>query len=222
MRRISGMVLAAGLAAASGSWAVAADLAAYKAPRAAAFDWSGLYVGTNAGYGWLDAGGTSLKGIIGGGQMGANWQTGNFVLGLETDLQATGQKAMTTTTAAGVTVTETDKLSWLGTTRLRAGFAADRWLVYGTGGVAYGQIKEDGTVSGGLVGTYSGSNTKVGWTLGGGVEAAIDRNWSWKVEYLYARFSGFTNTYSLPGATLTVAYPAASETIVRAGVNYRF
>jgi outer membrane immunogenic protein len=203
--------------------ASAADLPpapAYKAaPAAALYNWTGLYAGLNAGYGWATG---SVTGFVGGAQAGYNWQTGNFVLGIETDIQATGQKGTTTASALGVTITETDKASWLGTTRLRAGFAADRWFFYGTGGVAYARFKEDGTPSGLLVGPYSGTNTQVGWTAGAGVEAALMGNWTAKLEYLYASFGSFSNTYAVTGGSFTINYPRVNENIVRTGLNHRF
>lgn len=203
------------------SGALASDLSPpYKAPTAAPiYNWTGLYAGVNAGYGWATG---SVNGFVGGGQLGYNWQTGNFVFGVETDFQASGQQQTTTATGAGVTITETDKASWLGTTRLRAGWAADRWFFYGTGGVAYANLREDGTASGALVGPYSGSNTLLGWTAGGGVEAALVGKWTAKVEYLYASFGSFSNTYTVTGGAFTVNYPRVEENIVRAGLNYRF
>jgi outer membrane immunogenic protein len=221
MRFASKAALAVGFTLASGPGAFAADLPR-KATSPAPYSWTGLYAGLNAGYGWATSSGTTAKSAIGGAQAGYNWQTGNVVLGIETDIQATGQKATTTASAGGVTITETDKASWLGTTRLRAGWAADRWFFYGTGGVAYAKFKQDGTASGLLVGSYSGTNTKVGWTAGAGVEAAIANNWSWKLEYLYASFGGFTNTYALTGGSITINYPRINENIVRTGLNYRF
>lgn len=209
---------AVGFSLASSLGALAADLP-LKTASPAPYSWTGLYAGVNAGYGWATG---SLNGFIGGAQAGYNWQTGNFVWGVETDIQATGQNTTTTASGGGLTITETDKLTWLGTTRLRAGWAANRWFFYGTGGLAYGQLKESGTATGVLTGTYSGSNTKAGWTIGGGVEAAIANNWSWKIEYLYASFGSFSNIYTLTGGTLTVTYPRANENIVRTGLNYRF
>jgi outer membrane immunogenic protein len=205
-----------GVALACSSVPGAAEGPVYKA---APFSWSGLYAGANAGYGWATGG---VSGGIGGLQAGYNWQTGNLVLGIESDVQISGQKGSASGSNAGVTLTETDKVSWFGTTRLRAGFAADRWFFYGTGGLAYGRIKIDGVATGLLTGAYSASNTKTGWTGGAGVEAAIDNKWSWKLEYLYASFSGFSNTYVFTGVPVVVMYPRINENIVRAGLNYRF
>jgi outer membrane immunogenic protein len=175
--------------------ASAADLPAYKAlPAAVAVSWSGFYIGGNVGYGWGRArsdaatpgflapgalsdfpipGFTSsdpfhLNGVIGGGQIGWNSQFGRWVIGLEADLQASGQKDSQDATAAfnlsggGGTVAfgstsasfET-KLLWLGTVRGRLGFlAADNLLFFATGGLAYGGVKVAG--DGSVTGTYVG------------------------------------------------------------------
>lgn len=221
MRFASKAAIAVGFTLVSSLSALAADLPR-KAASPAPYNWTGLYAGVNAGYGWATSSGTSANGAIGGVQAGYNWQNGNIVWGVETDIQATGQKASVTASSGGVTITETDKASWLGTTRLRAGFAADRWFFYGTGGVAYTRFTQDGVATGLITGAYSGSNAKVGWTLGTGVEAALGTNWSWKLEYLYASFGGFTNTYALTGGTITNNYSRVNENIVRTGLNYRF
>ena len=210
-----GLTLSVGTARASD---VPPWMPAYKLASPVEYIWTDFYVGANAGYGFANG---SMVGIIGGGQVGYNWHAGNWLFGLETDLQASGKKASPPATTLGVTISETDKLNWFGTTRLRSGFAGDRWLIYATGGIAYGRIKENGTASGLVVGAYSGSNTLTGWTVGGGIEVAIGTRSSWKVEYLYVTLPSFTNTYTLPGAGLTINYPRTNDNIVRVGINYR-
>jgi outer membrane immunogenic protein len=216
-------VAAAALLFAAGLGAHAADSApAYKARPAAVtapFSWTGFYLGGNAGYGWANGG---LRGVLGGGQLGYNWQTGNFVLGIETDFQTSGQRASNSVTTLGATFAETDKVTWFGTTRARAGFAQGPWLFYGTGGIAYGQVKIDGTATGTVVGPYSASGTKTGWTVGAGIENAIDKNWSWKLEYLYVSVPGFTNTYTTLTPNVAISYGAVHDNIVRVGFNYSF
>jgi outer membrane immunogenic protein len=257
-----------------------------KAPAAAPFGWTGFYVGGNVGYGpgiarnnisfsqtnppfvgdLASFGATDsvkVNGVNGGAQAGYNWQISNFVFGIETDIQASGEKGTNTfngtilnqsTTNFGdnaATISDSNKLEWFGTTRARFGLAMDRWLVYGTGGVAYGEISQTGnvqpatnfptvTINGPIV--WNQSTTKVGWAVGGGVENAITRNWSWKVEYLFmdlgtttAPLSGGTgsigqNCYGHPGAVNCNPFSATSGTvisrftdnIVRLGVNYKF
>ena len=146
------------LAALSGS-AVAADLArpAY-APPPPVYTWTGLYWGVNVGYSWghakdevtlLGVGTFSesqkVDGVVGGFQSGYNYQFGQWVLGLETDFQASGQKGGTTLqiTALPVTTLTTDhKLTWFGTSRTRLGVLwSPNVLLYGTAGVAYGRSR---------------------------------------------------------------------------------
>src|SRR5882757_4493283 len=166
------------LAAAHPAQAADAALPAYKAPVLVPFyNWTGGYVGANVGYGWgwsnptfafadpaaanpaaitaINAGASNrVDGMIGGLQAGYNWQTRNFVLGIETDAQLSGQSGTGYLNAAfppfpgsvgflpnPVAIANTTKLTWLGTTRGRVGFASERWLVYATGGLAYGEVK---------------------------------------------------------------------------------
>jgi outer membrane immunogenic protein len=154
--------------------AVAADIyqmpptsetAAYYAP-ASAFTWSGPYAGLQGGYGW---GSSDVDGLVvptrgwqGGAFAGYNFQpSGALVLGIEGDINASGKKG----TSAGTTVSNT----WNGSIRGRVGVAVDRFLVYGAGGVAFGNIKAS-SIAG------SDSATKVGWTAGLGVQAAVMEN----------------------------------------------
>ncbi|HEX2539357.1 MAG TPA: porin family protein, partial [Pseudolabrys sp.] len=153
-------LFALGAVIASLSAARAADVAPARpqaVPPAAApvpFTWSGFYVGLNGGYGWGRSNwrdpatdptlrGFGLSGGVVGGQLGYNWQTGPFVLGLESDLDWTnlsGSRSdggVCTTNGGGECRT---RQSWLGTTRGRLGYAFGSWLPYVTGGAAYGDI----------------------------------------------------------------------------------
>lgn len=214
--------------------AMAADIPApaYKAPVVAApvFSWTGFYLGVNAGYGWADAAidagfGTvtvdsNLNGFVGGGQIGYNWQIGNFVLGIEGDIQGTtiGRSNTFLAGAPAVAVTVDRDLNWFATVRGRAGLAFDRVMVYATGGWAYVDYGVDVTVAG-LLGAGA-SSSKSGWTVGGGLEWAFLPNWSAKFEYLYVQIDDVS---ILPVAPL--AFPINVEgqlNVIRAGVNYRF
>jgi hypothetical protein len=104
-----------------------------------------------------------------------------------------------------VSITDTSKLDWFGTVRGRLGYlATPNWLVYGTGGLAYGNVNESGSAQPGnpFVGinnaplVWNQSTTKVGWTAGVGVENALSTNWSWKVEYLYMDLGDVTSNVS--------------------------
>ncbi len=220
--------------------AAAADLPVkapvYKAPVVApVYNWTGLYVGGNFGYSWgrqdVSSGGLLLDtphvdGIIGGGQIGYNWQMNQLVLGLEADFQGSGQKGDGSFIGAPAfipasTLTFTDKLDWFGTIRGRVGYAMDRWLPYVTGGWAWGHGSISANVTGGTTGAGSGSTDYSGWTLGGGVEYAFMNNWSAKLEYLYIDF-GNGPSVALPPSAVVLSGGKLTDNIVRVGINYKF
>jgi outer membrane immunogenic protein len=203
-----------------------------------------------------------LDGVIGGGQAGYNWQVGTFLYGLETDIQGSAEKHTgsfsgillqppTLQFSVGnnpVTVTETDQIDWFGTVRGRVGLTSDHWLFYATGGLAYGHVSSSGSLQPGISGGFlvppnqpipwSNSETKVGWTIGGGIEYAIFGNWSWRVEYLYMDLGKLTTTASggvgncygavgvgCAGVFVPGTLPVTShftDNIVRVGLNYQF
>jgi outer membrane immunogenic protein len=207
--------------------AMAADLPR-RAPAVAApayvpvYNWSGLYVGGNVGYGWATASSTAtiagltgtaserMSGIIGGGQIGYNWQSGAFVFGVEADFQGSNQRK--STTVAGITFT--DSLPWFSTFRGRVGVANGTWLWYVTGGGGIAELKSSAT-AGGL--TVSTSDTRGLWTLGGGVEAALSGPWTAKLEYLYLDTGRTSNTVGAATVSTRV-----HDHILRVGANYRF
>jgi outer membrane immunogenic protein len=219
-----------------------------KAPvMAPVYNWTGFYVGGNVGYSWgsqdtsLVSGGATLfsdtvhpDGVIGGGQLGYNWQVNQWVLGLEADFQGSGQKDDGTYFDPGccaiavirpaASVAYTDKLDWFGTVRGRIGYAmgaTGNWLPYVTAGWAFGHGEISGTTtSGAVVTSFSGSQDYSGWTVGGGVEWAFQNNWSAKFEYLYVDFG---NGPTVPAsAALTLVSGKMTDNIVRLGVNYKF
>jgi outer membrane immunogenic protein len=234
------------------------SVAAQAAP--VAFNWTGFYVGGNVGYGWgtgktdttvtgfLAPGGViahsdslKLNGIVGGAQIGYNWQVlPNWVYGLEADWQASGEKASQSYSdayanglTAGTVATNFDaKISWFGTVRGRVGYAWDRLFFYGTGGLAYGQVKLAGTTmdSGVFIifpysGTapFSASKVNVGWTLGAGIEGALVNKWTWKAEYLYVDLGSLDISAAGPFAGETITQHARfTSSIIRSGINYHF
>jgi outer membrane immunogenic protein len=196
-----------------------------KAPAAVAaplFNWSGFYYGLQGGYAWGDSthsnsaagvssGNIDTNGVLLGGTVGANWQTGTLVTGVEADLawaNADGSGG----SAAACAVPCSTELNWLGTGRVRGGIAADAYLFYVTGGVAFGGVQ------GGQAGFTSSDKTRVGWTVGAGVETAVARNWTTKVEYLYADL-GDKTAYTTPAGSFNVDLKSH---IVRMGLNYKF
>lgn len=215
-------VLAACIAcAAVSSAASAADMPVKGrsyAPLPYAPVWSGFYAGANAGYGWATfddgLGTTNMNGFLGGIQAGYNWQISSFVLGVEGDIQYSAQKRTETATIGGVVFTGEAKVPWFGTARGRLGYAFDSFLIYGTGGAAWTNLKASISALG-L--TASTETTKMGWTAGGGVEWMFMPQWSVKAEYLYID----SGTTSLTVAGLT-ASGKLKDSIGRVGVNYHF
>jgi len=213
--------LAAAMAAAVATGAQGADLprSTYKAPAyvmPSAPSWSGLYLGVNAGYGFgksnwdFPAISTSPKGYLVGPTLGYNFQTGSFVFGLEGDYDFSGMK---NSAACGAGTCETSN-TWLATVRGRLGYAGfDNWLLYVTGGGAFGNIKASNSLAG------NASSNRTGYALGGGVEYALWSNWSVKLEYLYVDLGKFDCGIACGAVTDDVSFKANT---VRAGINYRF
>ena len=187
----------------------------YSAP--AYMNWSGFYLGLNAGYGFgksnwdAQAVSTSPKGGLFGATFGYNYQTGVWVWGAEGDFDISTMKG-SADCPAGVTCETKD--SWLATARARMGYAGwNNWLPYITGGAALGDIKATNSA-------FSSANkTKLGWTAGLGVEYALWTNWSIKAEYLYVDLGSFDCGVSCGAVSDNVSFKA---NIVRAGLNYRF
>jgi outer membrane immunogenic protein len=192
--------------------------------------------------------------FIGGGQIGYNWQWSSIVAGIETDFQGIASSSNTSTvTSLGSTffngplrqtATASSQVDDLGTLRARLGFlVTPALLAYATGGLAYGEAKAsasnsqvffaDPLVSGSLPHTGAGSfsQTRVGSTVGGGLEWRFAPNWSVKGEYLYYNLGtgsfSYINNHFLTGGGLftTTALTSAVKLdgqIARVGVNYKF
>ena len=239
---LCGVSLLAGLVAASA--AHAADLPklvvkAAPAPAAPMADWTGSYVGIQAGGGWgsarqtdssaFDTGRYDMSGGMIGVTWGYNWQIGNTVIGFESDAAwsnirgSTGAINVFNGPCGGATPHCAAKLQAFGTSRLRLGYAMGRWLPYVTGGMAWGRVhgEEGDTAAGGIFG--SGAEYHYGWTAGGGLEAMIDPHWSAKVEYLYADLrDGAAFVDQIAGVGTVTETVGTQVHIVRAGLNYKF
>ncbi len=269
------MTAAAGLALALvGGSAFAADLPSRKAapvyaPPAPVFTWSGLYGGVNIGYGWsasshesgslaypgLSAatgsawnGSMDINGVVGGGQIGYNYQISPWlVVGVEADIQAADLNAQGNYAAAGfpassarsTSINSAKSVDWFGTVRGRVGVtlpSMPNLLVYGTGGFAYGDVNHTASFadvwpSAVVIGRANYFDTATGWTAGGGVEWSPSAfpAWSVKVEYLYtdlgatnlAALGALSNLASPPVFNATHSSPTRFNTI-RAGLNWHF
>jgi outer membrane immunogenic protein len=220
-----------------GGSALAADMSSpwYGPAPAPAFSWTGVYAGVNLGGDWRTQStqingvtilSGTIDGVIGGGQLGANWQVGSIVLGAEIDIQGSSESKSTKSqfpgAPLGVSLTENATQPWNSTFRGRVGWAfANGWLVYGTGGGAWLDATRTFTASaGGNSVSSSFDLSQVGWSAGGGVEAPITRNWSWKVEYLHLQTGFFTTSVNLFG-TMVGWNARLSDNVVRVGINYR-
>jgi len=253
------------LSAFASSPAMAADLPVKAPPPAPApvWSWSGFYIGLNGGYSWgrssrdvnffdprtgatfatASGAGRDIDGGLFGGQIGYNWQTSNWVFGIEADAQWTGQQGSTTALCGVVagcfpggpgvatTATLTDKLEWFGTIRGRVGVTfTPTFLLYVTGGGAYGSVKSDvtlGTFANGIPVAFGGSRStdRFGWTVGAGIEWMFANNWSAKIEYLYMDLGSISNSVVFPTATLPLGVNVNSnitDNIFRGGINYHF
>jgi len=177
-----------------------------------AYNWTGPYIGISGGGGWgrsdfsapLSSGSFNTSGGLVGGTLGYNYQVGQAVLGLEGDMSWSNIRG---SSSCGGLSCET-RNNWLGTARVRLGYAADRFMPYVTGGAAFGDIKTT------VAGLGDASTTKAGWTIGGGVEAAIAGPWTAKLEYLYVDLGR--------GGSIIGSDAGFKTNIVRAGLNYRF
>jgi len=267
MRFNFGILTAAALSFGFAQTASAADMpvkAPMKAPppAAAVYNWTGFYLGLNAGAGIsdskldVDPTGAFLTdvnaaaylasypgeltsqqaGFTGGLTAGYNWQPNNFVFGVEGDinylhLTASSSANPPAVPPLGGNVGKLMSLEedWFGTLRGRLGVAFDRFLVFGTGGLAIGEVKSSAawTDHGSYNWAASSSSTRAGWVLGAGAEYALTQNWRVKAEYLYVDLGSHsynvTNATTNPIQTYTInATEWDRYSIVRAGLNYRF
>lgn len=209
----------------------------YKAPVVAPlYNWTGPYIGIAGGYGWghsnqtdpgippppvttIGDGSYSVHGGILGGTLGYNWQQGPWVFGVEGDYSWADISGSSDVCGPATVIPHNcgTKLESLGTLRGRIGYAVGttgNWLPYVTGGLAVGDVHAWDALT-----PASGSDFRAGWTVGGGVETGITRNWTFKVEYLYVDLGKKDMFDIVPGIPETVSFTA---NILRAGVNYRF
>ena len=228
----------AGIGAAS-----AADLKARpyaKAPPmaiASVYGWTGFYVGGQIGYDWRRDSNTERfitglpdgwsassnpQGVVGGLHAGYNFQTGAFVYGVEADIEGadiSGTGLYRFNGGAPITDHVNNRTDWQGSFRGRVGLAANNWLFYGTGGVAWANIKHDYVT--GIAGPpiTSFSETRAGWTVGAGVEYGISANWRARAEYRYTDYGTLTNNVGTQfiGA---LQDQKITDSAVRGGVSY--
>ncbi|HEY4982925.1 MAG TPA: outer membrane protein [Pseudolabrys sp.] len=184
------------------------------------YSWTGFYVGINGGGGWghsdwsnrFGTADAKLSGGLVGGTLGYNYQVGQAVFGLEGDIDWSNIRGTASNGLCAGINCET-RNNWLGTARGRLGYAVDRFMPYVTGGAAFGDIKAT------PAGFGSTTTTKTGWTVGGGIEAALAGPWTAKLEYLYVDLGKGSCGAAVCGTATDVNF---RTNIVRAGLNYRF
>jgi outer membrane immunogenic protein len=242
----SKFLLSSSLLLAMAASAAAADLPSEKGPPVYApppppvFSWSGVYIGAQVGYGWGNSSNpydntlgfplpsqSNGGGVIGGVHVGYNYELGGFgmgpggfVVGLEGDVNGASQHA------SGVdgldypsVVSYTTSKDLDASIRGRLGYAWDRVLVYATGGAAYGDFRTTYFDSLGAVdGTFN--HGRVGWTVGGGIEYAIDNNWSVRAEYRYSDYGHITDFAGTTTGDLISQH--IRDNRVQAGFSYKF
>jgi outer membrane immunogenic protein len=243
------MLLASvGAIALTGSAAFAADLPSRAPPPVylpppPIFTWTGIYIGGQVGYAWgtganrfngllpdgtiiaTSVGGTP-NGVIGGGHVGFNYQINQWVIGLEGSVD--GTSLSNTAVAAfpdGSTLTAHTTADIQGSIRGRLGIAWDRVLIFATGGVAFGGFNTNVSLAAPpFFASASRSNTRVGWTVGGGIEYAITNNWSIQAEYRFTDFGTIRNgdLAGLPVGDFVNGHRRLQQNQVQAGFSYKF
>jgi outer membrane immunogenic protein len=235
----SGIAVALMAALASMTQSRAADLRVPTAPApqpaVAAFpNWAGPYIGAHAGYlsgrsetsfpGASEFHFVDPKGFSGGLSAGYSMQWGRFVGGLEGDLSFVDARAtINTGFAPDPSIAQLQStIDWNSHWRARVGYAFDRTLLFVAGGLALAGV-DNKAIDNGTGAVAAWSDTRIGWTLGGGVEYRIAPQASVRLEYLYDNYGASTLAAQTIGAT---TFPSRESKLdshtLRAGVHWHF
>lgn len=224
--------------------AVAADLPARtytKAPAyvAAVYDWSGFYIGINGGWGqsrdrrFFDPAGLLISsnyanGGTVGGQVGYRWQSGAWVFGLEAqgnwaDINGTTNTAFVLAAPLGAVISSRSKMDAFGLFTASVGYAWNNALLYVKGGAAITDRNYQFTAPGGVLIAESGYGTRLGGTVGAGVEYGFTPNWSAAIEYDHIFENRHGVTFTVPGGVGVTGFSSGGDTdLVTARLNYRW
>lgn len=208
------------------------------------FTWTGFYVGLNGGGHWsndndaeiaIEGYATTLqadldlRGFIGGGQIGFNWESGIVVVGIEADIQGVDAKDTFRVSESGPGFTVSGvlsrKLEWLGTVRGRFGVTPSATtLLYATGGFAYGgvELSAAASVPGLASDAQKSSETATGWTVGGGAEFLVWSHTILRGEYLYYDLGEVTLSETVSPGHSATAKSVYTGNIARLGISYKF
>lgn len=231
-------LLLAGLTtiALSGAPAIAADLPLKAAPLTI-WNWTGFYVGGHFGYGWAFPELTQVpsgvaiinpprpRGILGGAQAGYNFQSGSWVIGIEGDYTWSRVAGSSNCVVPQGIIDCKGEPDTYATIAARLGYAVDRTLWFAKGGAAWMSegFRQLAVTIPTCVGTpCTGSNSTWGWTAGGGVEYAVDSNWSVKLEYTFLDYPTEERVTVSNGVSQNVFDVTRTFHLIKAGLNYRF
>jgi outer membrane immunogenic protein len=214
------------------------------------FSWSGFSIGVHTGYGFEGSGdqnnksdtlgfidnffngvksGVKTEGQFVGVSLARDWQSGHFVYGILVDISKSDFKGFSIPDGNTDNDGFETKIDWFGTVRGKLGYASGPYLLYATGGLAYGQVKATqgdvdppGNFDPGT-GVVTGKETRIGWTAGGGVDVAVGSNLVLGVEYLYVDLGDDAMTLNRVGGagSSRVEIDSTMHT-VRANLRYKF
>jgi outer membrane immunogenic protein len=191
------------------------------------FNWSGFYAGANLGGGagretfsatmpgLTTTTSDAIKGFVGGGQGGFNWQFGPWVAGVEGDLQFAHQQ--NSVIVSGIQFI--NSMTYFSTLRGRFGYALDEWLFYVTAGGGYAGYQATYNLAG--LGGFSETQGLPLLAVGVGIETQVWDRWTGRLEYLYLDSNSVSNTLAIPGGTLAVS-KTLHDNVIRTGINYHF
>ena len=206
------------------------------------FDWTGIYLGGHAGGIWSDVDQTSVggaphyftagqtvsldpSGTIGGGHLGANYQTGNIVIGAEVSYSSGNIDDGVRAVGAFVTSTFDTDLSNLFLATARLGYAENRWLAYIKGGFASARVETNVTEAPAFAHSGASKERHAGWVIGTGFEYAFTKSIIFGVEYNYidleSKSHGIIDTNPL-GATETIRVDPDSISMLTARLSWKF
>jgi len=221
----------------------------------APYDWSGLYLGAHAGYAWSRADATNINGNVNfpaglqhgidlngglaGVQLGYNYQfpASNWLVGIEGEFSWSGMDGDSTEPSPVSPATRLNlshgKVNWLATATGRLGYAYSNWLLFAKGGAAWAHQESNSTTvdpSAGnlLISIVTGDDTRLGWTIGAGVEWGFWQNWSARLEYDFMDFGTKTETNhaayfnGATGLDPLLRDVDFKMSVVKLGINYRF
>jgi outer membrane immunogenic protein len=200
-------------------------------------EWTGFYIGVQggAGFGSVDADfkliadtpvfnasqDYDVDGALFGGLAGYSYQWMHLVVGVEADISYSGIDAQSSEINDGVRDRYETDIPWYGTLRGRIGYAFDPLLLYGTGGLAFGEVRDKYVDPQVVSNSFSLSDTETGFTVGGGLEWAFASNWRGRVSYDYVDF-GDQRLFFEPKPTANFTRFDTNFSTVRVGLSYRF